>query len=101
MLPAHIHMPDKFAGSRSHVTDLLRRWGRGDRDALDRLMPIVYEELHRMASRYFAGVLSTSPSTVKREWALARAWRRREIDGSGVGNGWAAAVRSPGGMAGG
>ena len=39
-------------GVRSHVTGLLRRWGRGDHEALDRLMPLVYEELHRMASRY-------------------------------------------------
>src|SRR5512135_961429 len=40
------------SGPRSQVTALLRRWGRGDREALDRLMPLVYQELHRMASRY-------------------------------------------------
>ncbi len=34
------------------MTGLLRRWARGDREALDRLMPLVYQELHRMASRY-------------------------------------------------
>jgi RNA polymerase sigma factor (TIGR02999 family) len=45
-------MSDDSPGSRSRVTDLLRRWGRGDRDALDRLMPLVHQELHRMASRY-------------------------------------------------
>src|SRR5512146_597217 len=45
-------MSDNFPGSRSDVTDLLRRWGGGDREALDRLMPLVYQELHRMASRY-------------------------------------------------
>ncbi len=33
------------------VTALLRRWQTGDRDALDRLTPLVYEELHRIASR--------------------------------------------------
>ena len=41
-------------GVRSHVTGLLRRWGRGDHEALDRLMPLVYEELHRIASRHVA-----------------------------------------------
>lgn len=48
-------MHDSRAEPRSDVTDLLRRWGHGDRDALDRLMPLVYEELHRMASRYLTG----------------------------------------------
>jgi len=42
-------------GPRSDVTQLLWRWGHGDRDALDRLMPLVYQELHRMASRYMTG----------------------------------------------
>jgi len=48
-------MPDDLRGSRARVTDLLRRWGRGDHEALDRLMPLVYQELHRMASRYMTG----------------------------------------------
>ena len=34
------------------VTRLLLAWRQGDRDALDRLIPLVYEELHRMAERY-------------------------------------------------
>jgi RNA polymerase sigma-70 factor, ECF subfamily len=34
------------------VSELLRAWSEGDRYALDRLTPIVYEELHRLASRY-------------------------------------------------
>jgi len=33
-------------------TGLLRAWGKGDRAALDRLMPLVHEELRRIASRY-------------------------------------------------
>lgn len=44
-------MPDN-PGRSSEVTGLLRRWGGGDREALDRLMPLVYRELHHMASRY-------------------------------------------------
>lgn len=37
------------------VSTLLRAWRDGDRDALDRLTPIVYQELHRLAQRYMRG----------------------------------------------
>ena len=36
----------------SDVTELLSRWTRGDRDALDALVPVVYSELRRMAARF-------------------------------------------------
>jgi RNA polymerase sigma factor (TIGR02999 family) len=35
------------------VTNMLIRWSQGDRAALDRLMPVVYQELHQIAERYF------------------------------------------------
>lgn len=35
-----------------NVTLLLRKWSEGDRAALDQLMPIVYDELRRLASSY-------------------------------------------------
>jgi len=35
------------------VTSLLIQWSEGDRSALDRLIPVVYDELHRIAERYF------------------------------------------------
>jgi RNA polymerase sigma-70 factor (ECF subfamily) len=38
--------------SDSGPTELLRAWGQGDGSALDRLMPLVYDELHRVARRY-------------------------------------------------
>jgi RNA polymerase sigma factor (TIGR02999 family) len=38
--------------SGSGPTELLRAWGQGDGSALDRLVPLVYEELHRLARRY-------------------------------------------------
>jgi RNA polymerase sigma factor (TIGR02999 family) len=38
--------------SSTVVTQLLVAWGNGDQDALDRMIPLVYRELHRMASRY-------------------------------------------------
>lgn len=34
------------------VTDLLHAWSRGEHTALDRLIPMVFDELHRMASFY-------------------------------------------------
>lgn len=36
------------------ITQLLRDWQSGDREALDRLMPLVYDELHLIASRHLA-----------------------------------------------
>ena len=36
------------------VTALLARWSRGDSDALDALMPIIYAECRRMAARQLA-----------------------------------------------
>jgi RNA polymerase sigma-70 factor (ECF subfamily) len=44
--------------SPHEVTHLLQAWRRGDAAALDRLIPLVYDELHRLAHRYMA-----------REWA--------------------------------
>ena len=37
------------------VSGLLRAWSDGDRAALDRLTPIVYDELRRLARRYMRG----------------------------------------------
>jgi RNA polymerase sigma factor (TIGR02999 family) len=36
----------------SPVTELLVRWRGGDRDALEELMPLVYDELRRLAHHY-------------------------------------------------
>jgi len=42
-----------LAGDPSkQVTELLVRWRGGDKAALDSLMPLVYNELHRIATRY-------------------------------------------------
>jgi RNA polymerase sigma-70 factor (ECF subfamily) len=43
------------APADAEVSGLLRAWSDGDRAALDRLTPIVYEELRRLASRYMRG----------------------------------------------
>jgi RNA polymerase sigma factor (TIGR02999 family) len=36
------------------ITQLLRAWSAGDQNALDKLTPLVYRELHRAAKRYMA-----------------------------------------------
>lgn len=36
------------------ITRLLHAWRSGDKDAVDRLIPLVYEELHTLASRQLA-----------------------------------------------
>jgi RNA polymerase sigma factor (TIGR02999 family) len=40
------------SGQSAEITRLLKAWGRGDSTALDRLTPLVYEQLHRMARSY-------------------------------------------------
>jgi RNA polymerase sigma factor (TIGR02999 family) len=51
-LPGDNEAPQSPCGE---VSGLLRAWCDGDRAALDRLTPIVYGELHRLASRYMRG----------------------------------------------
>jgi RNA polymerase sigma factor (TIGR02999 family) len=41
--------------SPGQVTELLQQWQAGDRYALDRLIPLVYDELHVIAARHLAG----------------------------------------------
>jgi RNA polymerase sigma factor (TIGR02999 family) len=36
------------------VTQLLQAWSQGDQSALDQLMPLVYDDLHRLAQRHMA-----------------------------------------------
>jgi RNA polymerase sigma-70 factor, ECF subfamily len=38
--------------SKEHVTQLLIDWGNGNSGALDKLTPIVYAELHKLAESY-------------------------------------------------
>ncbi len=41
--------------SGHEITKLLQAWGAGDQEALGKLVPLVYGELHRLAGRYMAG----------------------------------------------
>jgi RNA polymerase sigma-70 factor (ECF subfamily) len=38
--------------SSREVSQWLIAWGNGDQEALKRLIPLVYQELHRLAARY-------------------------------------------------
>jgi RNA polymerase sigma factor (TIGR02999 family) len=38
--------------SPEEITQLLREWSNGDKEALNKLMPVVYSELRRLAAHY-------------------------------------------------
>jgi RNA polymerase sigma factor (TIGR02999 family) len=38
-----------------NVTELLLNWGNGDKEALDKLIPLIHHELYRLASRQMKG----------------------------------------------
>ncbi len=40
--------------STHQVTQLLRAWGEGEQSALDKLVPLVYQEMHRLARVYMS-----------------------------------------------
>jgi RNA polymerase sigma factor (TIGR02999 family) len=55
------------------VTALLQAWSDGDPDAFERVLPLVYEELHRMAARYLIGErssVSLQPTALVNELCL-------------------------------
>ena len=39
-------------GNKQNITQLLMDWNEGNSEALDKLMPLVYDELHRQAARF-------------------------------------------------
>lgn len=45
-------MTSDMAYSSGDVTQMLLEWSSGNRLALDQLMPVVYDELHKIAKRY-------------------------------------------------
>lgn len=47
--------PDMSETSAPEVTALLQAWRAGDQAARDKLIPLVYTELHRLAHHYMAG----------------------------------------------
>lgn len=55
---------------RGDITELLQGWSHGDADAFERVLPLVYDELHRMAARHLAGeraAISLQPTALVNE----------------------------------
>lgn len=44
-------MSSRSLDQSGDITKLLKRWNDGDREALDRVLPLVYEELRKIAAR--------------------------------------------------
>ncbi len=58
------------SGGREDITQLLLEWSDGDQESMERLVPLVYNELRRIASRYLTGERSDhslQPSDVVHE----------------------------------
>jgi RNA polymerase sigma factor (TIGR02999 family) len=45
-------MNEPFTRGDHHITQLLVKWGSGDKAALDELIPLVYDELRKLAASY-------------------------------------------------
>ncbi|MFG0317023.1 MAG: ECF-type sigma factor [Planctomycetota bacterium JB042] len=65
----------------SEVTELFRRLADGDADAPDALLPLVYDELRRVARRQMAG--ERADHTLSATALVHEAWLKLAPDGSG------------------
>ena len=66
-------MDHRVSSGDHELTALLRSWSDGDEGAFDQLLPIVYDQLHRMALRYLAGersAMSLQPTALVNEVCL-------------------------------
>jgi RNA polymerase sigma factor (TIGR02999 family) len=64
------------------ITRLLQEWQDGNRDALERLLPLVYDELHLLATRYLArenGAHTLQPTALVNE-AYLKLIGQRAVD---------------------
>ena len=68
-------------GESIDVTGLLKAWGGGDELALERLAPVVYDELHRMAQRYMR---QEHPGASMQATALVHEAYLRLVDVNGI-----------------
>lgn len=64
------------------ITRLLQEWRSGDKEALERLMPLVYEELHLIASRHMMREWRVGPlqTTALVNEAFLKLVRQRDVD---------------------
>jgi RNA polymerase sigma-70 factor (ECF subfamily) len=52
---SRLHGAERQSPPGGDVSGLLRAWSEGDQSALEKLTPIVYRELHRLARHYMRG----------------------------------------------
>jgi RNA polymerase sigma-70 factor, ECF subfamily len=71
--------PDTTPGA---ATQLLLAWSTGDRNALDQMLPLVYDELHRLAVNYLSreGEGHTLQPTALVHEAYLRLINQRQVD---------------------
>ena len=74
------------AGAAGDVTRLLQEFGQGHRGALDRLWPLVYDALHRLAQRQRAHEFSYSPDSPQTTALVHEAYLRLLGDRAGMGS---------------
>src|SRR3989440_10195982 len=67
--------------SPPNVTQLLQAWSGGDESALEKLIPLVYDKLHRLAKRYMG---RERPGHTLQTTALVNEAYLRLIDASQV-----------------
>jgi RNA polymerase sigma factor (TIGR02999 family) len=70
-----------MAGASQDITELLLAWNQGDDRALERLMPLVHDELHRLAHHYMRG---ERPGHTLQTTALVNEAYLRLVDSSRV-----------------
>jgi RNA polymerase sigma factor (TIGR02999 family) len=68
-------------GKSAEITHLLKAWGGGDQAAVERLAPLVYQELRRIARRYMR---HESPGNTLQATALVNEAYLRLADAAGV-----------------
>ena len=68
-----------LAPSPHEVTGLLRAWSAGDEEALQKLMPLVYQELHRAARHYMAGERITDQISVNEQHGIRQSRRNTAV----------------------
>ena len=81
--------------SAATITQLLNEWGAGSREALDRLIPLVYDELHTLASRQLAREWRHNrlQTTVVVNEAYIKLFGQREVDWQNRGHFFAIAAK--------
>ena len=72
--------------SGHEVTRLLAQFGRGEKDAINQLLPLVYDELHRLARSYFRrerGEHTLQPTALVHEAYIRLVDQRAPMDSRG------------------